>query len=169
MRRKKYLKESANFYFEDDDFWKFDDVEESEPKNEKDDWVEDIWGDDEQEEQLGESLIDELLGDIKKRAGGKNVGEIKGSSFEENTDDSEEERKHAESLRPILNKELYQAFRELKISIPAKVNLAQFFVNFVRGLKGKNAAWIERNLTKGTVRTFAIKYMQEWAKEAFEE
>jgi hypothetical protein len=72
-------------------------------------------------------------------------------------------------LRPILNKELYQAFKELKISVPAKVNLAQFFVNFVKGLKGKNAAWIERNLTRGTIRTFAIKYMQEWAKEAFEE
>ena len=169
MRRKRYLKESANFYFEDDDFWKFDDVEGNEPEREKDEWVNDIWGDDEQEEQLGESLIDELLRDIKKRAGKKNVEGMGDSSFEENTGDSEDARKHEESLRPILNKELYQAFKELKISIPAKVNLAQFFVNFVRGLKGKNAAWIERNLTRGTIRTFAIKYMQEWAKEAFEE
>jgi hypothetical protein len=169
MRRKKYLKESANFYFEDDDFWKFDDVEGNEPRKEEDEWVDDIWGDDEQEEQLGESLIDELLGDIKKRVSKRNVEGMKDSSFEENAGNSEDERKHAESLRPILNKELYQAFKELKISIPAKINLAQFFVNFVRGLKGKNAAWIERNLTRGAIRTFAIKYMQEWAKEAFEE
>jgi len=172
------LKESANFYFEDDDFWKFDDVEGNEPKREEDEWVDDIWGDDEQEEQLGESLIDELLRDVKEKASKfKETLFKRKDTFEkgdeddfwgEEIEDEEEYKKwHESNLRPILNQQLYHAFMDLKgVGTNFKIKLAEFLVELIRAFKGESKGKIKNELLQtGKVKTVLAKRIVEIAQK----
>jgi hypothetical protein len=165
MRRKKYLKESAKFYFEDDDFWKFDDVDIDEAGKKNDEWVDDIWGDDEQEEKLDESLIDELLKDVKGRVS-KSERTLfkKDDKFETREEDSwgeeiEDEDKYEEwhetNLRPILNRKLYDAFMNLRgVGTGFKIKLAEFLVELIESFKKESAGKIKNELIQtGKVKT----------------
>jgi hypothetical protein len=176
MRRKKYLKENANFYFEDDDFWKFDDVSTGgdEVDDKDDEWMEDIWGDSWKEDNLGESEIDLLLRDLKSKAApiGFEKKVRSGGNFPSKSGDNEDDEvKALKNWRNILKVELPKAFTEWHASNKYKLDIARFYLNLIEDISKSRftGSQLERYLSATNLRAKIRELINNAAKEAFGE